>query len=138
MPPPRLSKFLRNHRPQSDKASPFGTILAVSTGMHYSDFNSVSFVGGPFDGCVFARRGTSELCRQIGMPISRNILRLLSGEPAGDEQTIRSVATYRLVATAYGPRYLFHCSERVDAGESKELAVWHHALLAAWNKVLGH
>ena len=106
--------------------------------MHYSDFDKVSFVGGPFDGCVFARRGATELCQQIGMPISRNILRLLSGEPAGDEQRIRTVATYRLALTSRGPRYLFRHLEPIAGRESKELAVWHHALLTAWNKVLGH
>jgi hypothetical protein len=106
--------------------------------MDNSNANRVSFVGGPFDGCIFARRGNAALCRQIGMPISRNILRLLSGDPAGEEQIIRTVATYRLTVTPCGPRYLFHHAERIDQRESKELAVWHHALLSAWNKVLGY
>ncbi|MEX2139192.1 MAG: hypothetical protein WD894_08025 [Pirellulales bacterium] len=105
--------------------------------MDNTNSNSVSFVGGPYDGCVPARQKNCVLCGQIAMPVSSNILRLLTGEAAGDETPIRAVARYRLELTQRGPRYRFHCFHSVDRGESKELAVWHHALLAAWNRVVG-
>jgi len=103
--------------------------------MNRSQSNIVSFIGGPYDGCLRARPQNSTLYGEIQMPVSVNILRLLTGEAAGDEGPIRAVATYRLVLTPYGPRYRFHAFDRVGRAERTELANWHHALLSAWEKV---
>jgi hypothetical protein len=69
------------------------------------------------------------------MPVSANILRMLSGEAACDGRPIRAVALYRLMLTPRGPRYCFDAFHRIAAAESKELSAWHHALLCAWNKI---
>jgi hypothetical protein len=98
-------------------------------------FNRVSFVGGPYDGSVSSRRKNSVLCDRIQMPVSSNILRLLTGESLGDETPIRAVATYRLVVTPGGPRYRFHCFQRLGRDERRALTVWHHAMLSAWEKI---
>jgi hypothetical protein len=97
----------------------------------------VSFVGGPYDGCVSTTQpGNNQLSTQIEMPVSPNVLRLLCGEAAGDEKPIRAVASYRLILTPYGPRYRFASFHRVGQRQSQDLALWHHALIAAWNTVL--
>jgi hypothetical protein len=98
----------------------------------------VSFVGGPYDGCISTTQpGNNDLSMQIEMPVSPNVLRLLAGEVAGDEAPIRAVASYRLMLTPNGPRYRFAGFQRVGRRQREELSVWHHALIAAWNSVLG-
>jgi hypothetical protein len=92
---------------------------------------SVSFVGGPYDGCISATQIDRALGGQIEMPVSPNILRLLTGEAAGDEVAIHAVARYRLALTPRGARYWFSGLHRVNQRESRELAVWHHAMLAS-------
>src|SRR5687767_12027674 len=97
----------------------------------------VSFVGGPYDGCVSTTQpGNDELSMQIEMPVSPNVLRLLAGEAAGDEAPIRTVASYRLMLAPDGPRYRFAYFQRVGRRQREELSVWHSALIAAWNSVL--
>jgi hypothetical protein len=112
-------------------------LLPRQHGMDSNSVITVSFVGGPYDGCMSATQKDRVLCGQIEMPVSPNILRLLTGEAAGDEEAIHAVARYRLALTPRGPRYRFHGLHGVDRRESRDLAVWHHALLAAWKQVLG-
>jgi len=95
----------------------------------------VSFVGGPYDGCISPRKPDQALSGQLAMPVSANILRMLSGEAACDGRPIRAVASYRLALTPRGPRYFFHAFHRIAPAESKELSDWHQALLCAWNKI---
>jgi hypothetical protein len=95
----------------------------------------VSFVGGPYDGCVSARQKNSPLSAQIEMPVSPNILRLLNGEAAGEETSICAVARYRLALTPRGPRYRFYCFHRLGRDERRAFGVWHHAMLSAWEKI---
>ena len=79
----------------------------------------------------------STLCGEIEMPVSPNVLRLLTGEGPGEETVIRAVARYRLLLTARGPRYRFQGFQRVGQDERRALAVWHHAMLTAWEKIKG-
>ena len=97
--------------------------------------NRVAFVGGPYDGCILPRPSNQPLCAQIAMPVSANILRMLSGEAACDGRPIRAVASYRLILTPRGPRYHFHSFHSIAPTESKELSEWQQALLCAWNKI---
>jgi hypothetical protein len=95
----------------------------------------VSFVGGPYDGCVSPQQSGQALSGQLAMPVSSNILRMLAGEAACDGRPIRAVASYRLALTPLGPRYNFHSFHSIAPAESKELSAWHQALLCAWNKI---
>ena len=103
--------------------------------METSSLHHVSFVGGPYDGCISPRQSKQTLCAQIAMPVSANILRMLSGEAVCDGRPIRAVAAYRLVFTPHGPRYRFHSFRKIASAESRELSDWHQALLCAWNKI---
>jgi hypothetical protein len=103
--------------------------------MEANSLDHVSFVGGPYDGCISPRKPDQALSGQLAMPVSANILRMLSGEAACDGRSIRAVAAYRLALTPHGPRYFFQAFHRIAPAESKELSDWHHALLCAWNKI---
>jgi hypothetical protein len=130
----RLTK-LRSHTAENTLLASLGTDLALTADMEASSLDHVSFVGGPYDGCVSPRQANQALCGQLAMPVSANILRMLSGEAACDGRPIRAVASYRLALTARGPRYYFHSFHRIGPAESKELSDWHHSLLCAWNKI---
>jgi hypothetical protein len=111
-------------------------VLPYLDRMETTNLPCVSFVGGPYDGCVSPRPAQQEFSGQIAMPVSANILNMLSGKAACDARPIRVVALYRLVLTPRGRRYRFHSFHRIEGAESTELTAWHHALLRAWNKIL--
>jgi hypothetical protein len=92
---------------------------------------TVGFIGGPYDGCV--RTVTQRaLAGDIEMPLSRNVLQILTGDPVGGEASIRLVARYRLLMTGHGLRFRFFGFRRVSRDEEKSLGAWHHAMLAVW------
>jgi hypothetical protein len=104
--------------------------------MDNSGLNTVRFVGGPYDGCDRATSLHSTLCGAIEMPVSRNVLRLLTGEDVGQQTPIHCVASYRLVLTPDGPRYLFSSYRRLmDRAERRSLEVWLQAMLSAWQRI---
>jgi hypothetical protein len=92
---------------------------------------TVSFIGGPYDGCIRTVPQRT-LCGEIEMPVSQNVLRILTGDPVGEAAPIRLVARYRLLLSGNGCRFRFHGFRRVSRDEERSLAGWHRAMLAVW------
>jgi hypothetical protein len=111
-------------------------MLRQPADMESSHLSRLRFVGGPYDGCDRATSLHSTLCGAIEMPVSRNVLRLLTGEDVGPQAPIHCVASYRLVLTPDGPRYWFSSYRRViDRAESRSLEVWLQTMLSAWQRI---
>ena len=60
---------------------------------HYS----LEFVGGPYDGYLqYVAIPQGNLIETVALPVNRNVLQVIKGEPPGKESRTRSVAIYEL------------------------------------------
>lgn len=94
---------------------------------------TVAFVGGPYDGyehCV--EPGDQCLHEALELPISPNIIRVLSGEDPGARRSPRCVATYSLTLEDGVCQYAFRGSRLAGRREAREMNEWCREMFRAW------
>ena len=71
---------------------------------HYS----LEFVGGPYDGYLqYVEIPQGNLIETVALPVNRNVLQVIKGEPPGRESRTRSVAIYELRQVRGDWKYAF-------------------------------
>jgi hypothetical protein len=84
-----------------------------------------TFNGGPYDGLEPIDWHEYRLGTEVEVPISADLLRLLSGEKPGPPTSLSGVAVYRFEVTRLGVRFHFLKRRAVKPAERRLLETWH-------------
>ena len=100
--------------------------------MEYRDCYTLEFMGGPYDGYTQVVSIPQEnLLAMVSLPVNRNVLQVIQGDPPGAESPTRTVAMYELHEAPFGWRYQFLMTRK--AGDL-DWDQWCTKVCQAWKK----
>jgi hypothetical protein len=84
-----------------------------------------TFTGGPYDGLEPIDWHEYRLGAEVEVPISTDLLRLLTNEQPGPLTPLSGVAVYRFEVTRLGVRFHFLKRRPVKPAERSQMETWH-------------